>query len=259
MQLEMVSAALIFGFLTGFHCIGMCGPIAVALPLKSNTWFSRVSSALIYNTGRTITYSAMGLLFGLVGQGFRIAGLQQWLSITIGIAMILSVFFPLLFNSFAAKSPVFPLVNRVKSSLGLLFGKKTYSSLLMIGLLNGLLPCGPVYVAIGLSLAAGNAVNGMIYMALFGLGTIPIMLGLNLLGNFITAPMRKNMRRVVPVFIVIMGIWFLLKGLGLGVHFISPPGEKLKVTSGEEAGQGCCFNAIDINPLTNTKIIVLYA
>jgi uncharacterized protein len=122
-----------------------------------------------------------------------------------------------------------------------------------------LLPCGPVYVAIGLSLAAGNAVNGMIYMALFGLGTIPIMLGLNLLGNFITAPMRKNMRRVVPVFIVIMGIWFLLKGLGLGVHFISPPGEKLKVTSGEEAGQGCCFNAIDINPLTNTKIIVLYA
>lgn len=251
MQLELMWAALGFGFLTGFHCIGMCGPIAVSLPLKSNTWFSRVSSAVIYNLGRTVTYSAMGLIFGFVGQGFRMAGMQQWLAIVIGSVMILSVFFPLLFNSIAARSPLFSLVNKIKASLGLLFGKKTYSSLFFIGLLNGLLPCGPVYVAIGLSLAAGSALNGMFYMALFGLGTIPIMLGLNLLGNFVSAPMRKYMRKVVPVFIVLMGIWFVMKGLGLGVHFVSPPDHKLEInTEQTSAGHACCST----NKLLNFKI-----
>jgi len=251
MQIELITAALVFGFLTGFHCIGMCGPIAVALPLKSNSWFSRVSSAVIYNFGRTITYAAMGLIFGLLGQGLMIAGLQQGLSIAIGSIMILSVFFPLLFNSMAAKSPMFPLVNKVKSKLGLLFGKKSYTSLLLIGLLNGLLPCGPVYVAIGLSLAAGSAINGMFYMALFGLGTIPIMLGLNLLGNFVTAPVRKYMRKVVPVFIVLMGVWFIFKGLGLGIHFVSPPDKKLKVTSENTSGNGCCeSNTFSLNTLS---------
>ena len=240
MQIEMISAALVFGFLTGFHCIGMCGPIAVALPLKSNNWSSRVSSALIYNIGRTVTYSLLGFIFGLLGQGLVIVGLQQWLSIAIGSIMIVSVFFPLLFNSIAAKSPLFPLVNKVKSKLGFLFGKKTYSSLFLIGLLNGLLPCGPVYVAIGLSLAAGSALNGMLYMAIFGLGTIPIMLGLNLLGNFVSAPVRKNMRRIVPVFIVLMGVWFIFKGLGLGIHFVSPPDKKLKVTTEKSPGHTCC-------------------
>ena len=242
MQIELITAALVFGFLTGFHCIGMCGPIAVALPLKSNTWYSRVSSAVIYNFGRTVTYSIMGLIFGLVGQGLMIAGLQQWLSIVIGSVMILSVFFPLLFNSMAAKSPLFPLVNKVKSNLGLLFGKKTYSSLFLIGLLNGLLPCGPVYVAIGLSLAAGSAVNGMFYMALFGLGTIPIMLGLNLLGNFVTAPVRKYMRKAVPVFIVLMGVWFIFKGLGLGIHMVSPPDKKLQIHNEQMHGAGNSAN-----------------
>jgi hypothetical protein len=241
MQIDLISAALLFGFLTGFHCIGMCGPIAVALPLKSNTWLSRVYSALIYNMGRVVTYSVMGLVFGLLGQGLRIAGLQQWLSIVIGSVMILSVFFPLLFKPIAAKSPLFPFVNKLKNQLGLLFGKKTYSSLFLIGLLNGLLPCGPVYVAIGLSLAAGSALSGMFYMSLFGLGTIPIMLGLNLLGNFVTAPMRKYMRKAVPVFILLMGIWFVLKGLGLGVHFVSPPDHKLEINTEQSGGSGCCI------------------
>ncbi len=231
MQFDLISAALVFGFLTGFHCVGMCGPIAVSLPIKSNSWYSRTYSALIYNFGRIVTYSVMGLLFGMVGQGLRLAGMQQWLSIAIGSAMILSVFFPLLFNSVAAKSPLFSLVNILKAKLGLLFGKKTYSSLFLIGLLNGLLPCGPVYVAIGLSLAAGNAINGMFYMALFGLGTVPIMLGLNLLGNFVTAPIRKYMRKAVPVFILVIGVWFVLKGLGLGVHLVSPPDHKLKINN----------------------------
>jgi sulfite exporter TauE/SafE len=239
MDIELIYAALIFGLLTGFHCIGMCGPIAIALPLNDHSWPHKIFGSLTYNFGRTVTYTLMGALFGLLGQGLVIAGFQQWLSITIGGAMILSVFFPLLFNSLAAKSPLYPLVNKLKHRLGLLFGKKSYPSLLLIGLLNGLLPCGPVYAAIGLSLASGNVVSGAAYMALFGLGTIPIMMTLSLVGNFFTVKVRSKIRKFVPVFIVIMGLWFVMKGLGLGLHLISPPDNKLQVPTEQSSG-GCC-------------------
>lgn len=239
MDIDLLYAALIFGLLTGFHCIGMCGPIAIALPLNNHRWPHKIFGSLTYNIGRTVTYTFMGAVFGLLGQGLVLAGFQQWLSIVIGGAMILSVFFPLLFKSVAAKSPLFPLVNKLKHNLGLLFGKKTYPALFLIGLLNGLLPCGPVYAAIGLSLASGNVVSGAAYMALFGLGTIPIMLSLSLLGNYFSVKVRSKIRKFVPVFIVIMGMWFIMKGLGLGVHLLSPSDHKLQVDTEQTSGS-CC-------------------
>jgi len=240
MDIDLVYAALIFGLLTGFHCIGMCGPIAIALPLNNHSWPHKIFGSLTYNFGRVITYTLMGAVFGLLGQGLVLAGFQQWLSIVIGAVMILSVLFPLLFKSIAGKSPLFPLVSRVKAKLGLLFGKKSYPALFLIGLLNGLLPCGPVYAAIGLSLASGNVVSGASYMALFGLGTIPIMLTLSLAGNFFTLKVRSRIRKLVPVFILIMGLWFIMKGLGLGVHLISPSDHKLQVPTEQSSGSGCC-------------------
>jgi hypothetical protein len=180
----------------------------------------------------------MGAIFGLLGQGFKMAGFQQWLSVAIGALMILSVLFPLLFNSFASKSPVFPLVERIKDKLGNLFGTKTNLSLFTIGLLNGLLPCGPVYVAIGLSLASANVFTGALYMAVFGLGTVPVMLTLSLVGNYFTTAVRTKIRKFVPVFIIVLGVWFVLKGLGLGVHLISPSDQKLKIN--KEIPKKCC-------------------
>ncbi len=239
MDIDLLYAALIFGLLTGFHCIGMCGPIAIALPLNSHSWPHKIFGSLTYNIGRVVTYTLMGAVFGLLGQGLALAGFQQWLSIVIGSVMMLSVFFPLLFKSVVAKSPLFPLANQIKHKLGLLFGKKSYPALFLIGLLNGLLPCGPVYAAIGLSLASGNVVSGAACMALFGLGTIPIMLSLSLLGNFFTIKVRSKIRRFVPVFIVLMGLWFIMKGLGLGVHLLSPSDQRLQVDTEQTSG-GCC-------------------
>ena len=227
--MDLFIAAILFGLLTGFHCIGMCGPIAISLPLSEQSWGRKTMGGIIYNLGRVVTYSAMGAVFGLVGQGLELAGFQQWLAIAIGALMILSVFFPLLFNKLSSKSPLYASVEKLKVRMGLLFGKRTNSALFTIGLLNGLLPCGPVYIAIGLSLAAGSAASGALYMAVFGLGTIPIMLALSLLGNFISGPIRLKIRKIVPTFIVLMGIWFILKGLGLGIHMISPTDEKLHV------------------------------
>lgn len=227
--MDLFYAALIFGLLTGFHCIGMCGPIAISLPLDNNSFIKKLTGGVVYNFGRVVTYTLMGALFGLIGQGFAIAGFQQWVSIVIGALMVLSVFFPLLFTKVSANTPLNKIVNKVKSSLGLLFGKRSISSLFFIGLLNGLLPCGPVYVAIGLSLAGGNVLFGAVYMAVFGLGTIPIMLSLSLLGNYISGAFKAKIRKIVPIFIVLLGMWFIIKGMGLGIHFLSPPDKKLEV------------------------------
>jgi sulfite exporter TauE/SafE len=238
MTLDLLIAALVFGLLTGFHCAGMCGPIAISLPLSDESWAHRTVGSLIYNFGRIITYSLMGAVFGLLGQGFKMAGFQQWLSVAIGALMILSVLFPLLFKSFASKSPVFPVVERIKDKLGNLFGTKTKFALFTIGLLNGLLPCGPVYVAIGLSLASANIFTGALYMAVFGVGTVPVMLSLSLVGNYFTTAVRRKIRQFVPVFIIVLGVWFVLKGLGLGVYLISPGDQKLKIN--KEIPKKCC-------------------
>ncbi|MCF8370908.1 MAG: sulfite exporter TauE/SafE family protein [Bacteroidales bacterium] len=227
--MDLFYAALIFGLLTGFHCIGMCGPIAISLPLSDQNWTSKTLGGIIYNLGRVVTYSILGGLFGLVGQGLKIAGFQQALAIVVGSIMIASVFFPLLFNKMSKGSPLFSSVEKLKMKMGLLFGKKSNSALFAIGLLNGLLPCGPVYIALGLSLASGHFLLGSLYMAVFGLGTIPIMLSLSLLGNFISGPIRLKIRKIVPTFIVLMGLWFILKGLGLGIHLISPSDNRLHV------------------------------
>ncbi len=226
--LEFYIAALIFGFFTSFHCIGMCGPIAIALPLKKNNWISKIISSLLYNFGRTITYGILGAIFGLLGKGFKMSGFQQWVSIAVGILMILSVLFPMMFKQKQYFDRImYGFVGKMISAFRKLFQKSSYPSLFFIGLLNGLLPCGPVYAAIALAIVGGGVISGSIYMILFGIGTIPIMLSLNLIGHTISLSMRNKIRKIVPVFIVIIGLLFILRGLELGIPFISPPGKML--------------------------------
>jgi len=228
-NLEFYVAALVFGFFTSFHCIGMCGPIAIALPLKKNSWYSKVISSLLYNFGRTITYGFLGAIFGLLGKGFKMSGFQSWVSIIVGILMILSVIFPVLFKQKQYLDRImYSYVGKMISAFRKLFQKSSYWSLFVIGLLNGLLPCGPIYAAIMLAIVGGGILSGSLYMILFGIGTIPIMLSLNLIGHTISIGMRNKIRKIVPVFIVIIGILFILRGLHLGIPYISPP-EKMLV------------------------------
>jgi len=227
--MEFYIAALIFGFITSFHCIGMCGPIAIALPLKKNNWTAKISSSLLYNIGRTITYGVLGAIFGLLGKGFKMTGFQQWVSIAVGILMILSVLFPIMFKQTEAVNRfLYSYVGKLIGGFKKLFQKSSYLSLFYIGLLNGFLPCGPVYAAIALAIVGGSVVSGTIYMILFGLGTIPIMLSLSLIGHTISVSARNKIRKIVPIFIVLIGLLFILRGLQLGIPYISPP-EKMLV------------------------------
>jgi len=221
--------ALLTGLITSLHCIGMCGPIAIALPLGNKSWFSRFSGALAYNVGRTITYGLLGALFGLLGQGIEMAGFQQWASIIIGVLMIVSVVFPTLFkDKRKIEAFFFGYAGKLIGKFRKLFAISSLPSLFTIGLLNGLLPCGPVYVAIAGALNTGAMSSGIFYMIVFGLGTIPVMLAIPLLGNLIGTKVRKKFSWVLSAFIVLLGILFVLRGLGLGIMFVSPPEKMLE-------------------------------
>jgi len=220
----MLWSAIIFGLLGSFHCIGMCGPIAFMLPVDRSNSTRKVVQIITYHIGRMLAYAIIGLTFGLVGKSLYIFGLQQQLSIGIGILMIVVVLIPAqLFNKYNFSKPIYKLISKVKSALGKALKKKTNDTFLTIGFLNGFLPCGLVYMAVFASLVTGSALQSSLYMILFGLGTVPLMTSAIYLGKFLNTTIKQRITKAIPVFIVIIGLLFILRGLGLGIPLLSPP------------------------------------
>jgi len=218
-------SALLLGLAGSLHCVGMCGAIAVALPLDRNSWWRRISGALLYHLGRSITYSIMGVIFGLIGAGLSLAGFQRWLSIITGAVMILVVLFPALFkNPFTTN---FSLFSKIRNGFQSLFAKRSLPALLGIGLLNGLLPCGLVYIALAGALGTGGVAEGALFMLVFGIATAPLLFVVSILGTVISINLRQKLAKAIPVIVVIIGLLFILRGLNLGIPFISPPEKKL--------------------------------
>jgi sulfite exporter TauE/SafE len=211
--------AFIMGFLGSFHCIGMCGPIALSLPVDKTSAASVFSGRLLYNAGRIITYSLMGLVFGLFGHAIAMSGFQKNLSISVGVIILFIVVF-----SFAWKK--IDLFNRVigvftsklKNIFRQLFGQRSRLTLFLIGVVNGLLPCGFVYLALAGAAATGNFMQGMSYMFLFGLGTIPVMLSISLAGNMIGFRFQKLIRKVTPFVAIALAAFLIYRGLMLPVE-----------------------------------------
>lgn len=213
---------LIIGILGSFHCLGMCGPIAIALPLKERSTETKIISGLLYNVGRVSTYAFLGLIFGLLGLGIHVWGIQQWVSVGIGAVMILSVAFPVLFHGPKLQGIPDRLMSGFRKFFGKFFGFRTYLSTWIIGLLNGFLPCGLVYIALAGALVSTSPLDGAIYMIIFGVGTIPALLGLSLLGTVISLNLRRRVQKLVPFLILLIGILFVLRGMNLGIPYLSP-------------------------------------
>jgi sulfite exporter TauE/SafE len=162
------------------------------------------------------------LLFGFLGKGFYFFGFQQQLSIIVGVSMILVVIFPAFFSKVNFSKSITKVISKVKNALGKELKKKRNDTFFTIGLLIGFLPCGLVYMAVFAALATTNAFLGSLYMFIFGLGTIPLMTAVVYLGNFTKGSLRKNIRKMIPIVVVIIGVLFILRGLGLGIPYISP-------------------------------------
>lgn len=219
----MLYSALILGILGSFHCVGMCGPIAFMLPVSRDNQVKKCFQILLYHSGRLLSYGIIGLGFGLLGKSLDLFGIQQQLSIGIGALMILVIILPSKsFQKFNFSQALTRLIGKVKSSLGAALKKKTPDTFFTIGFLNGFLPCGLVYMAVFGAIAAGSILTGSLYMLLFGLGTIPLMTTAVYFRALLGGAMRQKVQKLVPVFVILIGLLFIIRGLGLDIPFLSP-------------------------------------
>ena len=218
-----ILAAFLVGLVGSLHCIGMCGPIAIALPVPDSSNLSFFTGRILYNLGRVVTYSFLGAALGLVGSKIALAGAQQIVSIVLGVVIIIAVLLPQNFKNYFAQHPIIQkLAQPLKSNIGVLFKKGTFSAMFLIGILNGFLPCGLVYVALAGAISSSDVISGATIMILFGLGTVPTMFAASVFGKFINVGIRTKIRKAVPVLAILLGVIFILRGMNLGIPYLSP-------------------------------------
>ena len=213
------TSALLTGFVGSLHCVGMCGPIALALPVGGKTEGQIFLSRIFYNLGRITTYSFIGLLMGLVGKKLFFSGIQQELSISIGIAILLIL---TLSHKTLIFKPLRLFNEQIKNIFSFLLKQKTLPSMFILGLANGLLPCGFLYMAATGSMISGSPLGGMVYMALFGLGTTPAMFAVGMVAKLMNVRIRKIFSQVAPIYTFCLAIFLIIRGLNLGIPYVSP-------------------------------------
>jgi sulfite exporter TauE/SafE len=234
--MSFILIPLALGFLGSFHCVGMCGPIALALPIGKWGTADKIIGILLYNLGRVFTYGFVGILFGAIGRGFSLVGLQQAVSVILGVCTMAVVIMPSRVSSrldvVTERIPYLPVVKRTISSL---FKQRTFPSLVLIGVLNGLLPCGFVYMAMAGAIATASILSGAGFMVLFGIGTIPAMFLAAFSSHLFPLNVRMRIRRMVPVFMFMIGAILIVRGMNLGVPYMSP-----KFDSHGHIQKSCC-------------------
>ena len=211
--------AFMIGLLGSVHCVGMCGPLAFAVPSMQNGWRYLVLDKLMYQGGRIISYCLLGIFIGLMGRQIWLAGIQQGVSIISGLLILA-----------AATSRIFKFSIRTSNSFLLkpfhrlfTYALKHKANHLIIGVVNGFLPCGFVYLAMAGALNTGNVNTAVSYMFWFGLGTTPLMFIAGLSAGFTSALFRRRINLVVPYLMIFLGAWFVLRGLELNIPYLSPP------------------------------------
>lgn len=222
------------GIIGSLHCLGMCGPIALGLPGNTQNKAVFIWQRLQYNIGRVFTYGVLGAVMGLPGQWINTGHWQQGLSIAAGAALLLWFFAGL----FQKKNNLFGgFYSRVAIGLQKAFARTGIWQWLSIGVINGLLPCGLVYVALAGAFASGGLLQAMLFMLFFGLGTIPMMLAIGLSTAFTGIKFRSKLKRVLPATTLVVGLLLIVRGLNLGIPYISP---QLKQQADGKAQMECC-------------------
>lgn len=218
----LLISALVLGAAGSAHCIGMCGPIALAVPSPGTSWSARLASTLILNAGRVFTYVLIGAAFGAFGRGAQLIGLQQGVSVAAGIALLATVVLPGLLERWSPAGRLSLLIARLRGNLARNLQRTAPEALFLTGALNGLLPCGLVYGAALGATATGGVLQGALFMALFGMGTWPALIGLRMSGHMVGARTRGLLRRISPAIVTGLAVLMILRGLGLGIPMVSP-------------------------------------
>src|SRR5574343_416577 len=229
---EAIIAGGTLGLISSFHCVGMCGPLALSLPVAHLAGPLQTIALVLYNLGRIITYATLGLVFGLTGRQIFIAGWQQWFSIALGVIILILALQYFFFKNLYQPKWLQRYYGNVQQWMGYFLRSRNISGYLLLGMANGLLPCGMVYLAIAGALSTQEVQESVLFMASFGAGTLPAMLALSLIGLKMDLTVRKQIRKVMPVLVASVAIILILRGMNLGIPFISPV---LATANGEAA------------------------
>jgi len=231
---------LIIGILGNLHCVGMCGPLALSIPFPQNSSAGRWLGILIYNLGRVFTYTLIGVILGWIGSQFAVFGWQQNLSVIIGVLMLIAGI-TAIFRTRLIRIPGLQIIwnNAFGKVFSKLFQKANYPSLFLIGVLNGLLPCGLVYIALAGALATGNLIHSAVFMFGFGIATLPAMVAVSYAGSLMKMQWQRFLKKLSPYVIIIMSVLLILRGLNLNIPYISPALNNDKVE--------CCSSNEDPN------------
>ncbi|NND34972.1 MAG: sulfite exporter TauE/SafE family protein [Saprospiraceae bacterium] len=206
--------AFTIGFLGSLHCVGMCGPIAMSLPYQGSSRVATWANVALYNGGRIATYAVIGILPGLLGLGLSLSGVQKNVSLALGILFLAAAIVSVGILRFPKNWQVFlPLYNWVQRKLSDLLGKRFHGTFFTIGLVNGLLPCGLIYMALAAALTQFDVFASMLYMIFFGLGTVPLMFLVASSQKLISLRIRTLLRKSIPIFMLFFAALLIYRGL----------------------------------------------
>lgn len=212
------------GLLGSVHCIGMCGPLVMALPISQMNPIQKVLATILYHIGKITTYGLLGVVVGVFGKQIPFYNVQQHLSIVIGSLMLVYVLW--VFYLHPKRKLGFLKIDWLQkpiiAALGKLFKQNNVGSFLLIGFLNGLLPCGMIYLALGSAWANQSALQSGLFMVLFGLGTLPALLMVAFGGQLMGFAFRQKIQKALPYMLFSMGVLLILRGMNLGIPYISP-------------------------------------
>ncbi|MEM7551981.1 MAG: sulfite exporter TauE/SafE family protein [Bacteroidota bacterium] len=212
----MIFSGFLMGFIGSLHCLGMCGPISLALPIPRDSLKKKWIGLGVYNSGRLLTYSMLGGLFGLFGTGINLLGLQQGISIFFGIMILLGLVGLTVSHYFQSQFQSSSVMKWIKNAIGKSF-KKGNKGFLAAGLLNGLIPCGLVYMAIAVSISQTSHFEGALFMLSFGLGTLPAMIGVNWLPKLFQLKKQLPAKKLITGFSFLVALLFIYRGIALEI------------------------------------------
>jgi len=226
------------GLSSSLHCIGMCGPIAMILPIQNANPAEKIIKTFVYHLGRILVYAILGATFGLLGMSFQLMGVLQVISIIFGVLIIVGVLFPRIFAKVEFFNRLHMKLNAfVHKSFGQFIKRRGVFSLFILGMLNGLLPCGAVYFALLGSLVYGGIFEGALFMTVFGLGTLPAMAIITYFASSVSLSLRSKFRKIAPVIMLVFGVLFVARGMNLGIPLVSP---KVEYQKNGDAEMSCC-------------------
>jgi len=211
-------AAISIGFIGSAHCIGMCGPLMIAVQGKSGFR----NGGWLYHIGRLLTYATLGTIAGALGSTFNMMGSQQVFSIALGIGLIaLVALWPVLkwVRSIEGRLSGLTLaINAWVRELGMTGPKAKF----FYGVANGFLPCGLVYMGLVGAANTFTPWEGAAFMVVFGLGTVPALAVLGLFSQSLSLSFRNRIKRIIPFSLVLMGALLIARGMNLGIPYVSP-------------------------------------